>query len=188
MATENKQALRERLLSEGFDCYTFYLTTGNEDSICEKLNNRFDNAYFLTLRKMMHKSKDGVRYDEEHIMLEKHIFVYVQKDESIDFMNDLNGMLYLNDCDDGGKLSGKDFEYAKWVLEIDGLIGMSTAVLEEGPTTRITSGPLLALKDSIKKYARRNRNCLVSMNIAGSTIETWLPFVWENESTVYLNK
>ena len=177
----DKELLRQELLRDGFDCYTYFLVTGSETAICEKLNRKYDDAYFLVLKKMMHKSKDGVRYDVQDIMLNKHIFMYVKPDTSTDFMNDLNGLVYLNECGDNGKLTGNDKEYARWVLEIDGLIGLSTAVLEEGPTTVITSGPLLKFKDSIRKYERRNRNCLVSMDIAGNRIETWLPFVWEND-------
>ena len=184
----NKESLRQELISNGFDCYTFYMVTGSELALCEKLNRKYKDAYFLTLRKMMHKSKDGVRYDVEDIMLNKHIFCYVRTGESIDFMKDLNGLVYLNEVDDNGLLTGKDYEYAKWVLEIDGLIGLSTAILEEGPTTVITSGPLLKFKDSIKKYERRNRNCLVSLDIAGNTIETWLPFVWENDTQAISSK
>lgn len=186
---KEKEELRKKLLREGFDCYTFYLVAGNEDLICSKLNRKYPGAYFLTLRKMMHKSKDGLKYDVESTLLEKHIFLYVKKDECIDFMHDLNGLLYLNDNGNDGKLVGSDFEYAKWVLEIDGLIKMSTATLEEGPIVneqpmkmvKITGGPLLMFKDSILKYSRRNRNCLVSLNIAGIKLETWLPFEWEIE-------
>lgn len=178
---EEKERLRQELLTDGFDCYTFSIASDSEIAICEKLNRKHDNAYFLTLRKMMHKSKDGIRYDIQSLMLERHIFAYVRKDESIDFMNNYAGLLYINKSNSNGKLTGKDYEYAKWVLEINGLIGMSTAVLKEGPTTVITSGPLLKLHDYIIKYARRNRNCLISMNLAGNKIETWLPFVWENE-------
>ena len=178
---EGKERLRQELLNNGFDCYSFSIASDSEIAVCEKLNRKHDNAYFLTLRKMMHKSKDGIRYDIQSLMLEKHVFVYVRKDESIDFMNDYKGLLRMNKSNDTGKLTGKDYEYAKWVLEINGLIGMSTAVLKEGPTTVITSGPLLKLHDYIIKYARRNRNCLISMNLAGNKIETWLPFVWENE-------
>ena len=181
MSDANKEKLRQELLNNGFDCYSFSTSSDCEIVVCEKLNRKHDNAYFLSLRKMMHKSKDGIRYDIQSLMLEKHIFVYVRKDEPIDFMNDYAGLLYMNKSNGTGKLIGKDYEYAKWVLEINGLIDMSTAVLKEGPTTVITSGPFLKLHDHIIKYARRNRNCLISMDLAGNKIETWLPFVWENE-------
>ena len=87
--------------------------------------------------------------------------------------------MFLNTVGENGKLLGKDYEFAKWVLEIDGFVGMSTAILKDEHTAIITSGPLFNLKDSIVKYSRRNRNCLVSIEIAGNEVRTWLPFVWE---------
>ena len=128
----------------------------------------------------MHRSKDGVKWNEEDVLLRNYIFGYVEKDTSIDFLQEIGSLLYLEDADEEGKLSGQNYEYARWVLEINGLLGISTAVLENG-LTKITGGPLLKMKDHIKKYDRRNRNCFISIDVTGIKIETWMPFEWEAE-------
>ena len=95
-------------------------------------------------------------------------------------MSELGSLLYISDYGNSGKLIGDNLTFAKWVLEIDGLLGISKASIENG-LVKITDGPLLQMKDNIIKYSRRNRNCLVNLNIAGIKVETWLPFEWEIE-------
>ena len=178
---EENETVRQKLLDEGFDCYTFYLVTGDEKMICERLNRRYPDSYFLTLRRMMHKSKGGVKWNEENILIKRYVFAYVKKGKSIDFLSEIGSLIYINDCGEDGKLADENYTFAKWILEIDGLLSISKAKLESG-LVRITQGPLLQMKNRIIKYSRRNRNCLISTNIAGIKIETWLPFEWETET------
>lgn len=174
-----KDDLKQRFIDDGFDCYLFYIPVKSEIAICEKLNRRYPKAYFLALRRMMHRSKDGKKWNEEDILLRNYAFAYVEKGASIDFLQEVGSLLYLEDAESEGKLSNQNYEYSKWVLENDGLLGLSTAVLENG-LTKITGGPLLKMKDHIKKYDRRNRNCFISIDVADVKIETWMPFEWED--------
>ena len=175
-----KEKLRNTLLNEGFDCYLFYTPSKfMETTLSRKLNNRYPNACFLTLRKMMHRSKDGKKWDEQVLLLENYIFVYVRKDEPIDFLKEITSMSYVQDIGNGN-LEKDNLAYARWILEMDGLLEISTARLENN-MVQITSGPLHELKDKILKYSKRNRNCFVSFNIGEIKIETWLPFVWDTD-------
>ncbi|MBQ6217196.1 MAG: hypothetical protein IJK53_07405 [Erysipelotrichaceae bacterium] len=175
------ETVRQKLLNEGFDCYTFYLVTGDEKLICERLNRRYPDSYFLTLRRMMHKSKDGVKWNVEDVLIKRYIFAYIKKGKTIDFLSEIGSLIYVNDCGDEGKLADESYAFAKWMLEINGLLDISKAKLENG-LVKITQGPLLQMENNIIKYSRRNRNCLISTNIAGIKVETWLPFEWETET------
>lgn len=176
-----KDELKNTLLNDGFDAYLFYTPIkGHETVLCEKLNNRYQNAYFLTLRKMMHRSKEGIKWDEQVSLLEQYLFVYVKKAEPIDFLLEISSMTYVQDIKDGS-LKDDNLAYARWILTVDGLLGISTAVIENG-LVKITGGPLLQIEDQIVKYSKRNRNCFVSLDIAGVKIETWLPFDWRIEN------
>lgn len=177
----NKEEFKQKLIENGFDCYILYLVTGDETSICNRLNRRYPGAYFLTLRRMMHRSKDGKKWNEEDLLIKRYIFVYVEKNVSMRFLSEIGSLLYINDCDDKGKLVGENFEFANWVLKIDGLLGISKAIMKDG-LVKITDGPLHEMEDKIVKYSKRNRNCYVRMNIADILIETWLPFEWELKS------
>lgn len=110
---EKKENLRTRLLEEGFDSYLFCIPVKSEIAICEILNRRYRNAYFLSLRRMIHRSKDGVKWNEEDVLLRNYIFGYAEKDTSIDFLQEIGSLLYLEDVDEKGKLSGQNYEYAR---------------------------------------------------------------------------
>ena len=78
---------------------------------------------------MMHRSKDGKKWDEEDLLIKRHIFAYVTKEEPIDFLSELGSLLYISDYGNSGKLIGNNPTFAKWVLEIDGLLGISKALI-----------------------------------------------------------
>ena len=154
---KEKEIIRQRFIEEGFDCYVFYLVASDEKEICERLNRRYPKAYFLTFRRMMHRSKDGKKWDEEDLLIKRYIFAYITKDEPIDFLSELGSLLYISDYGNNGRLTGDNLTFAKWILEINGLLGISKASIENG-LVKITDGPLLQMKDNIIKYSRRNRN------------------------------
>ncbi len=129
----------------------------------------------------MHRSKDGRKWDEEDVLIKRYFFAYIEKDASIEFLSEVGSLLYINDYGEDGKLSGDNYRFAKWILEINGLLGISKARIENG-LVKITKGPLLQMEDRIVKYLKRNRNCFISTEVAGIKIETWLPFEWETQS------
>ena len=100
---------------------------------------------------MMYETKDSTRYDTESLIMEKHILTYLRKGESIDFMKDLNRLVFINKIDDKRLLSDKYYDYFRWVLENGYLISIFTERLHEGFKTVITSEPLFKIKDSLKK-------------------------------------
>ena len=182
MNTEEKQALRENLLKDGFDAYVFFTLSGKETNLAEELNGKYEDVYCLVLRRMIHRSDHGRKWDEESVLIKGYVFIYVPKNYDIRYVrSDNNPYKILKWQIELGKLFGDDYLYAEWVLKQDGLIGVSKAV-SVNEKVKIVDGPLAELEGYIVKYSPRNRNCLVELNFMNRTIRTWLPFEYTDQN------
>ena len=179
---KNYEEIRECFLSEGFDSYVFFTLSGKEEQLAEELNNKYDDIYCLVLKRMMHRSSHGVKYDEEDILIKGYVFVYTYNNNDISNIRSDNHLYKtLNAKLENGKLYGLDYDYSKWVLEQNGFIGISKAV-KLNEKVKIVSGPLAQLEGYIVEYSKRNRNCCVETKFLGQTIKMWLPFDWLDQS------
>ena len=182
MKQESKQLLRKDFLENGFDSYVFFTLSGKEEDLAEELNGKYDDIYCLVLRKMIHRSDHGRKWDEESVLIKGYVFIYTPKNYDIRYVrSDNNPFKILNWKMELGKLFGDDYEYALWVLQQDGLIGVSKAV-RINEKVKIVDGPLAELEGYIIKYSPRNRNCLVELTFMNRTITTWLPFEWTDQN------
>ena len=182
MNTAQKQTLRQQLLENGFDSYVFFTLSGKEEDLAEELNGKYEDIYCLVLKRMVHRSDHGKKWDEASIMIKGYVFVYVPAGYDIRYISsDNNPYKVLKQQLDLGKLFGEDLAYATWILKQDGLIGISKAV-RINQKVKIIEGPLSDLEGYIIKYSPRNRNCLVEMNFMNRTIQTWLPFEYTDQN------
>lgn len=178
----NYDEMKDYFLNNGFNSYVFFILSGREETLAKELNNKYDDIYCLVLKRMMHRSSHGVKYDEEDILIKGYVFVYTDIDRDIkDIKSDNNPYKILNNKINDGKLFGLDYEYSKWVLQQNGLIGISKAV-KLNEKVKILSGPLEKLEGYIVEYSKRNRNCCVEVEFMGKTIKMWLPFEWLDQS------
>ena len=181
---EYKQELRKDYLENGFDAYCFFTLSGKEEDLANELNGKYDDIYCLVLRRMIHRSDRGRKWDEEDVLIKGYVFVYVKEYTDIkNIRSDNNPFKILKWKLDNGKLFGGDYDYAKWVLEQDGLIGLSKAV-KVNEKVKIVSGPLSELEGYIVQYDKRNRNCCVEVKFMNQTIRTWLPFEWTDQNYI----
>lgn len=173
--------LRQRkisLIAEGYDAYCLFTLSGIENKISDELNKDYDCLIATPLSRMAHRSKNGVKYDVEEIMLKSYIFLFVKKDINISTIKSkFNFFKVLSKNSDSGKLYGSDLKYANWVLDNDGLISVSEAIKQDGKV-KIVNGPLKDLEGQIIEYSKKNRNCCIEIDLLGQTIKTWLPFDW----------
>ena len=182
MNIEQKQELRKDFLENGFDSYVFFTLSGKEVDLAEELNSKYEDIYCLVLKRMMHRSDHGKKWDEENVLIKGYVFIYVPKNYDIRYIkSDNNPYKILKWQLDLGKLFGEDYEYALWVLRQDGLIGVSKAI-KVNEKVKIVDGPLAQMEGYIVKYSKRNRNCLVEIEFMNQTIRTWLPFEWTDQN------
>lgn len=72
-------------------------------------------------------------------------------------------------------LHGDDAQLVQWLIEHDGLLGMSKAYAK-GTRVIIKSGPLKELEGIITKVDRHNRNGMVTLDLFGRRMSVWLAF------------
>lgn len=182
MANEDKQQLRQDFLENGFDAYVFFTLSGKETNLAEELNGKYEDIYALVLRKMIHRSDHGRKWDEESVLIKGYVFIYVPTNYDIRYIrSDNNPYKILKWQIELGKLFGDDLTYAEWVLQQDGLIGVSKAI-KVNQKVKIVEGPLAQLEGYIVKYDPRNRNCLVELHFMNREIKTWLPFEYTDQN------
>ncbi|MBR3252344.1 MAG: hypothetical protein IKF80_11625 [Erysipelotrichaceae bacterium] len=188
MNVEQKQELRKDFLENGFDSYVFFTLSNKEVDLAEELNGKYDDLYALVLKRMMHRSDHGKKWDEESVLIKGYVFIYVPKGYDIRYIrSDNNPYRILKWQLELGKLFGDDYRYSEWVLEQDGLIGVSKAI-KVNEMVKIVDGPLADFEGYIVKYSKRNRNCLVEVNFMNQTIRTWLPFEWTDQNYIMDDK
>ena len=181
---KEKQQLRADFMEKGFDSYVFFTLSGKEINLAEELNNKYENIYSLVLRRIIHRSDHGRKWDEEDILIKGYVFIYVPENYDIRYIrSDNNPFKILNWKNDLGRLFGEDYRYAHWVLEQNGLIGVSKAI-KVNEKVKIVAGPLAEMEGQIVEYSKRNRNCLVELNFMNRTIRTWLPFEWTDQNYI----
>ena len=188
MNIEQKQELRKDFLENGFDSYVFFTLSNKEVDLAEELNGKYDDLYALVLKRMMHRSDHGKKWDEESVLIKGYVFIYVPKGYDIRYIrSDNNPYRILKWQLELGKLFGDDYRYSEWVLQQNGLIGVSKAI-KVNEMVKIVDGPLADFEGYIVKYSKRNRNCLVEVNFMNQTIRTWLPFEWTDQNYIMDDK
>lgn len=188
MNIEAKQNLRKGFMENGFDSYVFFTLSGKEEDLAEELNNKYEDIYCLVLRRMMHRSDHGHKWDEESVLIKGYVFIYVPENYDIRYVrSDNNPFKILKWQLDLGKLFGEDLQYARWVLSQNGLIGVSKAI-KVNEKVKIIDGPLAQMEGHIIKYSRRNRNCLVEVEFMNRKVKTWLPFEWTDQNYMMEDK
>lgn len=178
----DKNVIREAFLRDGFDSYVFFTLSGKEEDLAEELNGKYENIYALVLKRVVHRSDHGKKWDEEAVLISGYVFIFVPLNYDIRLIrSDNNPYKILKWKLDYGKLFGDDYRYSLWVLQQDGMIGISKAV-RVNEKVKIVEGPLQELEGYIVEYSKRNRNCCVELRFMNQTIRTWLPFEWTDQS------
>ncbi len=179
---EDKEELKQQFNSDGFDSYVLFTLSNSEVDLAKELNEEYEDVYALVLKRMIHRSSNGKKWDEESVLMKGYVFIYVPVDFDVrTIKSNLNPFRILKRKIDDGKLYGEDYKYSKWVLMQDGLIGVSKAV-RINEKVKIISGPLTDLEGYIVKYDPRNRNCCVEINFMNQSIRTWLPFEYTDQN------
>ncbi len=174
---------KESLIKSGYDAYCLFTLEGLETKIADELNKRYEYCLVSPLLKMAHRSKKGVKYDVQEVLLGGYLFVYLPIDRKVYYLKSDNYYFkVLSKDNDNGKLVGKDLEYADWVLSQEGVLSVSEAIRIDGKV-KIVGGPLKNLEGQIVEYSKKNRNCCIEIELMSQKIKTWLPFDWIDYDT-----
>lgn len=167
-----------KLVSEGYDAYCLFTLEGLEVKLANELNKEYDYLIASPLMKMAHRSNNGEKYDVEEVLLGGYIFLYLPTfKDPYHIKSNYYSYKILSRKNDDGKLTLGDLEYAKWVLDVEGMLSVSEAIKIDGKV-KIIKGALKKLEGNIVEYSKKNRNCCVEIDFLGQKTRTWLPFEW----------
>lgn len=77
--------------------------------------------------------------------------------------------------DGSAALYGRDRVFASWLMEHNGIVGVSSAIME-GDRVKVISGPLKDLEGMIVKVDKRKQIAKVAFTTCGSIKHFWLSF------------
>ena len=175
---------RRHLEITGHDSYCLQTMGGKEVELARELNIIYKDKEILVLPflRITHKSKDGVKSTYQKVMLPGYVFLYISSGSDPSFIRPggISFHFVRNVEKNDYLLRGSDKNYAQWVFNSGGIIGMSKAIKANGKV-RIISGPLFNLIGNIKEYSKKNRNCRIETTLFNRQISMWLPFEWVEE-------
>jgi len=119
----------------------------------------------------------GNRWEQKtRILLPGYIFAYSNSPLDIRLVNGLPYILKVLHYDDGDAvLRGRDREFAFWLVQHGGIVGISSAVIE-GSRVKVVSGPLKELEGRIVKVDKRKQIAKVAFASYGTIKHFWLSF------------
>lgn len=169
---------------EWYGC--IFCRTGQELKLAETAQLRWPGLQARAVCAMKRRSKDGKKSIAPEVIMPGYIF-YRANDACAPSPPLPEGMLRILTAVDGGyALAGQDAWFARWLLEQDGVIGVSQAC-SLNDRIYIQQGPLKDLHGSIIRIDRRNRNAQVQLEANGIILKVWLPFEYM-ESDVELKQ
>lgn len=155
----------------------FFCRTGQEIKLAETAQIRWPGLKARAVCAMKRRSSQGQRSMHPEVIMPGYIFF--QAGERCAPVAPLpEGILkILTSVKGGHALMGDDAWFAKWLLDQDGVIGVSVAHRVD-EKIRILQGPLKELQGSITRIDKRSRNAQVQLQVNGCRIQAWLPFEW----------
>lgn len=151
-------------------------SSGMEERVTEQLKRRFDGLDAFAVRQVHHQSRNGLKKEVIKVMLPGYVFIRAPADMNVfAIRQNINGVIRILTYDNQWALQGTDLDFAEWVWDHHGLLGLSQ-VHKLGERVVIKSGPLKDMEGMIRKIDRHNRNGLVCIEFAGRQINVWLAF------------
>ncbi len=148
-----------------------------EKSVEKALAEQKQGIKAKAVYQLKHKSEQGRKSTVEHVLLPGYVFFQSETDfKSDDFIRVPHMIRVLRNQDRSWWLEGQNEEFARFVFNHDGVIGLSKA-RKVGDHVTILSGPLKEMSGNIVKIDRHNRNGQVEFQFDGRVWKVWLPFV-----------
>lgn len=162
-----------------------FCRTGQERLVAQGLAAKYQKLETLVVLQIKHKSLQGVKSTQEHILLPGYVFFQVLGEAPSFFdIRSIQGVIgLLRDFSGEWRLADQDRRFARWAFAHGGVIGLSKAYTV-GDKVRILSGPLKDYEGSIVKIDRRSRNGQIKIRFDGRVWKVWLAFELVEMQTV----
>ena len=161
--------------------YCLFCCVGYERKVAEAITKNHESLMAFPVLQEKHQSKNGIRTLVKQVMLPGYVFIYTNEEMPMgQILCNSKALRFLKDTEGACELSDNNLEYAKWVLEYNGLITCSKAV-RLGSRVKVVDGPLKDYEGYIMEISKKNRNGRVEMTFMGRSINVWLPFEWVEE-------
>lgn len=153
-----------------------FCLTGREQAVAERIQCACSEVRATVAMQEKHKSVNGQKSRVQTVMLPGYVFFEAPDDISVVVRfprTDVIRILVGNNRD--WRLTGSDYEFAKWLFSYDGCIRFSTAY-REGDRIRIASGPLKDMEGMISRIDKRGRSGQVTVRFDKREFKLWLGF------------
>lgn len=111
-------------------------------------------------------------------LLPGYVFVYSEKPYPMQRLLNIDGVLRCltyGPEDKEGYLTGKDHQFALWLLQNGGVADKLKAI-QEGGYVRIVDGLLKDYNGKVEKVKKQKRMAYVSLQIAGTPLHVWMGY------------
>lgn len=160
-----------------------FCATGREVQVAREISNEYGVKAILPKRVLQEKH-DKKWVTIERPLLQGYIFIFLEEATAFSIRKFHYAYKILGYGGGSHELVGADYEYAMWLYQYNGEIGLSQA-LNYGDGIKVTKGPLLDYEGMIVKVDKHKRRALVDFNFDGVCRKVWLYFEWvEGQETI----
>ena len=142
---------------------------------CEDQFARLSTGAAVIVPYRIRRDKEQGKWVDKKIkLIPGYAFIYADSMEEV--LNTMRGfrVKLLTYSDDDSVLRGSDLDFARWVWNNDGVIGISSAIHEQDKV-KIISGALKENEGMIVQLDRRHKLAKVALNIG---LKVWLSYDW----------
>ena len=165
-----------------------FCISGHEQRGAQLVEMRWPGLKARAVSAYKRRSRGGVKSLQLEVVMPGYIFYEAEGDFRPEVPFPEGVLKALKTVDGSWKLMGRDEEFARWLLEKDGQIGVSKAH-HVGEKVRIYQGPLKDLEGFVLRIDQRNQNAQIGLEVEGRTIKVWLPFeIVEDEVSLAIDE
>ena len=171
---EGKQ-LQTEAQEESLAYGCLFCKTGKEQIVINRIHISCPDARAITMRKIKYRTCQKIKRTEETIVLPGYVFFRVPSYIEPSAVFPMEDVIRLLSMDSDWRLHGADKQFACWLFQYDGLLGLSKAYRVDD-RVRIVSGPLKDMEGKIRRVDKRGCSGQVVLSFNGKEITTWLSF------------
>ncbi|MDR1598299.1 MAG: hypothetical protein LBS11_00195 [Oscillospiraceae bacterium] len=158
-----------------------FCKSGLEDTVAKQMGLLDKTLAAYSVYQMKHKSSNGKRSFTKTRVFPGYVFFEAADSCPIGLLRNIPALIRVLTRGDGEwQLEGKDKLYARWIIEHQGIIGVSECV-RVGDKLVFISGYLKDYEPFILKIDKHNRNCYVALVFSNVSYNIWAPFVFTDE-------
>lgn len=161
-----------------------HVKVGYETDVARMIATIYPEVEAYAILRIKHRRCNGVRSYSNDVMVPGYILFFANVDTQVSkFLTvaNVNSVLKYDECD--WHLRGDDLLFSEWIFKNEGLIGVSSAFMENDKI-KIIDGPLKQIEGKIIRINKRSRNAQVILGFKQQDFNVWLPFEWIEKKVV----